>query len=293
MMRAAEYAAAQMQRAREILRDTRIEAHYQPKLSLADGRIIGFEALLRWRDDAGRLQLPVAVSKAFQDYELATGLAARIHTQVLRDLASWHAEGLPLLPVSINAAPVEFMRDDFAQKLLRRLDEFKIPPSLIEIEVTEHILLERGGEFVASALRTLKQHGVRIALDDFGTGHSSFAHLRDYPVDILKIDRSFVQQMGEEPIIRAIVEAITRLGPALAVEVIAVGIETEAQRRMLQEAGCRMGQGFLFSCAVEAQSVGDLLGAGLIAPTPPRVGHRNTATPTARPAGVEALSPTT
>ena len=175
-----------------------VEPHYQPKVRLEDGSIIGFEALLRWRAPDGQLCLPGAVVEAFKDYELAAGLACLMQDGVMADMARWREMGLPLLPVSINAAPVEFLRDDF------------------------------------------------------GTGHSSFAHLRDYPVDNVKIDRSFVSRMIGEPTILAIVEAISRLGPALSIDVIAEGIETERQREILLSAECRFGQGFLFGKAMSA-----------------------------------------
>lgn len=255
MTRAAHTMATQLTLARQLIRDQAVEPHYQPKVRLEDGSVIGFEALLRWRTADGELGLPGAVVEAFKDYELATGLAGLIHDGVLADMAAWRDLGLPLLPISINAAPVEFLRDDFATRLLRRLKDYRIPPELIEIEVTEHILLERGAECVANALRILKSRGVRISLDDFGTGHSSFAHLRDFPVDNVKIDRSFVSRMIGEPTILAIVEAMSRLGPALSIDVIAEGIETEHQRKVLLGAECQFGQGFLFGKAMSAGDV--------------------------------------
>ncbi len=259
MTQAARHAAGQLQLARQLIRDRAIEPHYQPKVLLSDGTVIGFEALLRWRSPEGRIRLPGAVAEAFKDYELASGLAQQMHTGILTDMALWRDQGLPLLPVSINAAPVEFMRDDFADKLLEKLRTYRIPTELIEVEITEHILLERGAEFVANALRVLKSQGVRIALDDFGTGHSALAHLRDYPVDNVKIDRSFVARMADEPPILAIVEAVSKLGPSLSVDVIAEGIETERQREVLLQADCRFGQGFLFGAAISAIEVAQRL----------------------------------
>lgn len=137
--------------------------------------------------------------------------------------------------------------------------EYRIPPALITIEVTEHVLLERGAELVTSALRRLNERQVSVALDDFGTGPSSFAHLRDYPVHELKIAPSFVSRMAVEEPILAIVKAIAELGPSLNVAVVAEGIETEEQREILQGAGCRTGQGFLFSPPVPATEVAEML----------------------------------
>ena len=124
------------------------------------------------------------------------------------------------------------------------------------LEITEYILGDRGSEYVARALRLLKQAGVRIALDDFGTGHSSFTDLRDYPVDCLKIDKSFVQRMTHERPILAIVKAMCQLGADLSLDIVAEGIETPEQRAVLITAGCRIGQGYLFGramCAAETE----------------------------------------
>jgi EAL domain-containing protein (putative c-di-GMP-specific phosphodiesterase class I) len=127
------------------------------------------------------------------------------------------------------------------------------------VEITEHILAERGSDFVIRALHLLKQAGVRIALDDFGTGHSSLAHLRDYPVDCLKIDCDFVRRMEEDATILAIVQAVGQLGPNLHLDVVAEGVETEAQRQLLLSAGYQIGQGYLFGKAGTAGSVVQLL----------------------------------
>lgn len=259
MMQATEQAAAQLERARQIVRDDAIVPHYQPKVRLIDGEVVGFEALLRWRDVQGRMQAPATVLAAFKDYELATRLGETMRTKVLADLAQWMEAGLPVLPVSLNAAPVEFLRDDYAENLLEQLQAYGLPPSLVEVEITEHILGERGSGFVIRALQLLKNAGVRIALDDFGTGHSSLSHLRDYPVDCLKIDCDFVRRIGEDPTILAIVQAVGQLGPSLRLDVVAEGVETEAQRQMLLAAGYQIAQGYLFGKASSAETVEHLL----------------------------------
>lgn len=262
MLDSAELAARQLNTARQIVRDDAIIPYYQPKVDLDSGEVVGFEALLRWRYPfSTETQLPATVAEAFKDYELAAGMAAQMHAKVLRDMATWRDRGLPLLPVSINAAPVEFLRDSFAARLLARLEEHRIPANLIEIEVTEHVLLERGAESVTRALAQLKKRGISVALDDFGTGHSSFAHLRDYPVDQLKIAPGFVNRMVDEEPILAIVKAIAELGPSLSVGVIAEGIETVEQRDILRRAGCRVGQGYLFGAPVPAEEVAGKLDA--------------------------------
>ncbi|MGC0363262.1 diguanylate cyclase (GGDEF)-like protein [Rhodococcus sp. 27YEA15] len=259
MLADAERTATQLRNARQIVRDDAIEPYYQPKVRLDDGSIVGFEALLRWRSPCGDIQAPDSVAEAFNDHELAAKISDLMQIKVFADMSRWMESGVTVLPVSLNASPVEFLRDNYAERLLRRLEHFRIPLSLVEVEITEHFLGERGSEYVVRALRKLKRSGVRITLDDFGTGHSSFTHLRDYPVDSLKIDCDFVRRLSEEPFIAAIVQAIVHLGPILALDVVAEGIETDEQRQVLLDLGCEIGQGYLFSKAVDADSVERML----------------------------------
>ncbi|WP_158291684.1 putative bifunctional diguanylate cyclase/phosphodiesterase [Lampropedia puyangensis] len=258
MMQSAIRAADQLERSRQIVRDKAIEPHYQPKVTLADDRVIGFEALLRWRDASG-LHYPRGVEEAFKNYDAATKISEQMRQKVFSDMARWYQQGLPLLPISLNAAPVEFLRDDYAERLLHSIQQFGLPPTLVEIEVTEHSLTERNAEYVGRSLNVLKKAGVRIALDDFGTGHSSFANLRDYPVDCIKIDRDFIHRMQDETVIAAIVKAVCQLGPALNLQIIAEGVETRQQCNALLTVGCEVGQGFLFSPAMPAEAVEKML----------------------------------
>lgn len=249
MLHRAELAAEQLHRARQIVRDDAIEPFYQPKVRLVDRAVVGFEALLRWRDAAATIHTPSTVMAAFKDYELATRIGDTMRTKVFADITRWQQAGLPLVPVSLNAAPVEFLRDDYAERLLEHLHAYRLAPRWVEVEITEHILGERGSEYVIRALKLLKNAGIRIALDDFGTGHSSLAHLRDYPVDCLKIDCEFVQRVCHDPTMLAIVKAMGQLGPNLSLETVAEGIETEEQRHILMGAGYQIGQGYLFGKA--------------------------------------------
>lgn len=258
MLLDAQNRAEQLNRAHQIIRDDLIQPHYQPQLRLKDNKMMGFEALLRWKSDQG-MQRPDTVAEAFNNYELASKISEAMQSKVFADMADWIAKGLTLVPISINAAPVEFLRDDYAERLLQRLDKYSIPASLISVEVTEHVLGERGSEFVVRALKKLVAAGAKVALDDFGTGHSSLAHLRDYPVNCLKIDRSFVMCIENDPQIRAIIAAIGQLGPSLSLDIIAEGVETIPQKEALIEAGCSIGQGFLYSQAIAANEVEDIL----------------------------------
>jgi EAL domain-containing protein (putative c-di-GMP-specific phosphodiesterase class I) len=171
------------------------------------------------------------------------------------DMRSWLDSDLDFGRVAINAAPAEFLRDDYAEHLLAIMSDFGIPANRLEIEITEHAFLGRANEYVARALGVLKEAGVTIALDDFGTGASSLSHLRDFPVDVAKIDMSFIQRMTEDDEICAIVTAVVRLASSLSIEVVAEGVEKPAELELLRAMGCRFAQGHLFTPAVEASSI--------------------------------------
>ena len=158
--------------ARKIINSNQIIPYYQPKVRLSDGAVIGFEALLRWKDQHHQVQLPSRIFCAFQDYELASRISETMQLKVFEDMTQWQEQGLEVLPISINAAPVEFLRDDYAEKLLERLSRFDISADKVELEITEQSLSERGANYVIRALNLLKQAGIHISLDDFGTGHS-------------------------------------------------------------------------------------------------------------------------
>lgn len=259
MMDKAKDRAAQLNHARQIVRNNQIRPSYQPKVSLATGAIVGFEALLRWYCPQKGMQMPDTVREAFNDYELATKIGETMQMKVFADISDWLAAGAEVLPVSLNASPIEFLRDTYAETFLQRLQMFNIPHHLIELEVTEHAFNKHGSKYVLRALQMLKEMGIRIALDDFGTGHSSFTHLMDYPLDCIKLDRDFIRRMNNEPAILGIVESMGVLGQKLAIDIIAEGIETEQQRQTLRDSGYHLGQGFLFSQAVEAPGALNML----------------------------------
>jgi diguanylate cyclase (GGDEF)-like protein/PAS domain S-box-containing protein len=255
MLDDAERSASQLRLARDAVTDRTVVPVYQPQFDITDGSMAGLEALLRWRHPRKGLQLPGTVEEAFGDYELASKIGELMQRKVARDMRSWLDSSFDFGRVAINAAPAEFLRDDYAERLLGILAEFQIPAERVEIEITEHAFLGRANEYVARALGVLKQAGVTIALDDFGTGASSLSHLRDFPVDVAKIDMSFVQQMAEDDEIAAIVTAVVRLAGSLSIEVVAEGVEKPSQLELLRAMGCRFAQGHLFTPAVEASAV--------------------------------------
>jgi diguanylate cyclase (GGDEF)-like protein/PAS domain S-box-containing protein len=259
MRQQAQREASQLSLARVAVMEKSVLPFYQPKLCLTSGRISGFEALLRWEHPRLGIQLPETIGEAFKDYEFASRLGGLIQKAVIKDIRAWLRQGVDFGHVSINASPAEFMRDDYAERLVTRVEQARICPSLIQIEVTEHAFLAQGAEHVERALRVLSANGIRISLDDFGTGYSSLSHIKDFPVDILKIDRSFVSTIETVAESAAIVRALVELARNLSIEVVAEGVENEAQRRFLTGIGCGYGQGFLFSKAVKMEEVAELL----------------------------------
>jgi diguanylate cyclase (GGDEF)-like protein/PAS domain S-box-containing protein len=271
MRQQAQREASQLSLARLALWEKSVLPFYQPKLCLASGRIAGLEALLRWKHPRLGIQPPETIGEAFKDYELASKLGGLIQEAVIGDIRTWLRAGVDFGHVSINASPAEFMRDDYGELLVRRVQEAGICPSLVQIEVTEHALLAQGADYAERALRLLSANGIRISLDDFGTGYSSLTHIKDFPVDILKIDRSFVSTIETVAESGPIVRALVGLARNLSIQVVAEGVENEAQRRFLTGIGCDYGQGFLFSKPLKMEEVTELLRTrpGELASAPP------------------------
>ena len=238
--------------AKDALANGRVEAFYQPKIDLHTHALVGFEALLRWRDPHGATHLPADITAAFEDSDLSIELTDRILDKVTADLRRWLDQGFDPISIAVNTSANDFRYDNFAERVLECLARRNLPPQRLEIEVTETVFLGRSAPFVERALRLLSAEGIRIALDDFGTGYASLSHLKHYPVDVLKIDRSFISNLEHSPNDAAIADAVIALGRNLGISVVAEGIETMAQARHLRQRGCAVGQGFLFGHPVRA-----------------------------------------
>jgi diguanylate cyclase (GGDEF)-like protein len=241
--------------AREALREDLIVPFYQPKIDLRTGEVAGFEALLRWRHQNRGIQSPDSIAAAFEDLSTAAAISDRMVEKVIADMRRWLDEGIAFGHVAVNSAAAEFRKGDFAESLLERLHKGGIPPERLQLEVTETVFLGRGADYVERALKTLSNAGVQIALDDFGTGYASLSHLKQFPVDVLKIDRSFIADLGQDPDAAAIIRAVINLGHSLDIEVVGEGIETPEQAQRLTNKGCHFGQGHLYSPAVCAADV--------------------------------------
>jgi len=246
-----------------------IAPYYQPQVCLKTGQVAGFEALLRWQDPTGAVRAPAEIEAAFQDRELAHEISERMQDCILRDVKGWLAAGIGIGHVAINAAAAEFSRNDFAQRLLAKLDAAGVDPHYLQVEVTETVFLGGGAENVGDALLTLKGRGVGIALDDFGTGFASLAHLKKFPVDVIKIDRSFIAGLGRDSGDTAIVRALLGLAADMGIKIVAEGIETETQAYFLKSRHCDFGQGYFFGRAVEASQVPSIIEASRLVQGPP------------------------
>ncbi len=235
--------------AREGLESGRIVAHYQPKIDLTTGALVGFEALVRCKTVDNVMIMPDNFAQAFDDRELAVAISSKMISSVLDDIRGWVDRGLSFGHVAINTGAADFSPNTFAETLLNQIALRGLAPSMIELEVTEGVFLGRGSQHVARALAVLSKAGVRIALDDFGTGYASLTHLKQFRVDVLKIDRSFVAGIGINFDDTAIVRALIGLGKSLGIATVAEGIETIAQAEFVRSHGCGVGQGFLFGKA--------------------------------------------
>ncbi len=247
--------------ARMVERDDRVMPFYQPQFALETGALAGFEALLRWRHDALGVQGPETIAAAFDDSRLAAALGDRLVAAVAHDLRGWLDAGLAPGRVAINLSPAEFRDDRLAARILEPFRRLGVPLDRVEVEITETVLLGRDTDKVAATLRTFHDHGLSIALDDFGTGFASLTHLKMFPVDVIKIDRSFVATMCERPADAAIVEAVVGLAQRLGMKVVAEGVERDDQARYLAGIGCTYAQGYLFGHPAPATAAAEVLRA--------------------------------
>ncbi|MGZ8218930.1 EAL domain-containing protein [Methylomagnum sp.] len=265
-MSAASLAQLEMQSdLRKALERDELELHYQPRVDVFTGRIVGAEALLRWRHPKLGWLLPERFLAVAEESNLIVALGRWVLRVACGQRKAWRARGLPTgtdVPISVNISPRQFHQPDFPDQVAALLREFGLDGGWLEIEVTEATLMQRS-EMVVDILNRLKVLGVRISVDDFGVGYSSLSYLKRFPVDALKIDRSFVKDVPTDPNDAAIVRAVAAMAHSLNLKVIAEGVENEAQVAFLREIGCGEYQGFLFSGAVCADEFTAMMGAGL------------------------------
>ncbi|KQT79911.1 hypothetical protein ASG51_04605 [Methylobacterium sp. Leaf465] len=251
-----------------------LEPHYQPKINLLSGAVIGFEALARWHHPVRGLLAPGAFSAVFDDPEIGVAVGDVLRRRIIADLLHWISLGLDPGRVFLNLSTAQFAQGDLAGTFLDDVDSAGLARSRIGVEVTETVLLGSHGDRVSDVLAELHGSGIRVALDDFGTGYASLTHLKQFPVDEIKIDRSFIRDLERDANDAAIVTAVLQLGRSLALDVTAEGVETAEQAAFLRDGGCTNVQGYLYGKPMPASRVPwflrnrpDLLGDAEAEPT--------------------------
>jgi len=232
------------------LREQRIDAYYQPVVRLDTAEIVGLEALCRLTTPQGEILQAKDFHQATVDVAVAAEMTQRMMGIVAADVRAWLEMGIPFQHVGINISSADFHSGTLFERLEEAFGRENVPLSHVILEVTESVYLGQRDPLVAQEISTLRANGLRVALDDFGTGFASLTHLLTVPVDILKIDKSFVDRMAPGNPSAVIVEGLVGIAQKLGLRVIAEGIEEEEQARLLQDFGCVLGQGYLFSAAV-------------------------------------------
>ena len=246
-------------RVREALERGRFRLLYLPVVDLAHERVVGAEALLRWDDPDSGLVSPGQFLRTLEETGLIVPVGAWVLQEAARQAATWNTDHPDSsVDVTVNISPRQLLQADFPETVEKAIQDASVAPDRICIEVSESALI-RDVEDAWAVLRQVKQLGVKLALDDFGTGQSSLAHLRRFQLDRLKIDRTFVSGMVDNPDDAAIVEHLVGLSHALGMEPIAEGVETAEQAQLLRRAKCRYAQGWLFSDARPPNEVEQLL----------------------------------
>ncbi len=235
----------QEQSLREAIAEDRLEVHFQPKVTLIDGNIIGAEALVRLRNKNGSLMSPAEFIPLAEETGLIIPLGKMVLVKACQQSARWKKAGITL-PVSVNIAAAQFTEAGLVGLIEHLLQEYQLAPAMLELEVTETALIQNPQQ-TAETLSQFRAIGITVAIDDFGTGYSSLAYLKQYKVDVLKIDMSFVKDMLSDKNDHAIVNTIILLGQSMQIELVAEGVETAEQQAMLLELGCRYGQGYYYS----------------------------------------------
>ena len=232
---------------------------YQPIVRASDYQPVAMEALVRWVRQEDQVVPPALFMAALADPMLATVIGEIMVTAVAAQIAAWQAEGSAVVPVSVNVSSDQIAWPDFAPALLNLLAAYQVPSHLISVEITEDVILSQDRHALIGALKALSAAGIKIDFDDFGTGYASLTHLKEYPVDRIKLDRSFISQLPHDRESLGIVRAVISLAHELSKEVIAEGVETVEQAVLLAEMGCDFLQGFLFSRPMPAAKAGEYL----------------------------------
>lgn len=243
------------------LNDDRIDAYYQPLIRLDTGKIVGVEALCRLKSDTGEIVSAAEFTDAMADAHAAFGITERMLSRIVTDIRSWLRMGLDFGHVGINVSSSDFHSGRLAEQLIAIFRQENIPLDRLMVEVTEDVCVSSRDNAVAGQIKAMREQGLRVALDDFGTGFASLTHLLSFPVDMIKIDKSFIDRLGRDDASGAIVKGLIDIARKMDMTVAAEGIETHAQARELQLLGCPLGQGYFFSPAVDRDHLTEMLRA--------------------------------
>ena len=240
--------------------------HYQPKVNLKTGEIVGAEALLRWTHPTRGSISPAQFIPVAEDCGLMMPIGNWALREACKQTRVWADASLPLVTIAVNVSAMEFRQESFLEGVFAILKDTGLAPGSLELELTESVLMKRA-ESAASVLQALRAAGVQIAVDDFGTGFSSLSYLRKFPIDALKIDQSFVRQITMTSDDTTIVSAIISMGQSMKLRVIAEGVETQEELAFLQAHHCDEGQGYYFSRPVPPEQFAKLLETGIHKPS--------------------------
>jgi diguanylate cyclase (GGDEF)-like protein/PAS domain S-box-containing protein len=247
---------------RTALERKELALHYQPKINLRTGAITGAEALIRWTHPTRGPVSPGRFIPVAEDCGLILPIGNWVLREACRQATAWLEAGLPLASIAVNISAMEFRHETFLEGIFAALEDTRLNPKFLELELTESVLMKRA-ESAASVLQTLRASGVQLAIDDFGTGFSSLSYLRKFPIDALKIDQSFVRQISTAPDETTIVTAIISMGRSLNLRVIAEGVETQEELSFLQAHQCDEAQGYYFGRPVHPEQFAKLLETGV------------------------------
>jgi diguanylate cyclase (GGDEF)-like protein/PAS domain S-box-containing protein len=263
MNRKLEHRVAVETSLREALRLKQLDVHYQPFVNLRSRKIVGLEALVRWRHPVEGMIPPDRFIPIAEETGLVVPIGNFVLHRTLQNMSAWKRAGVPLVPVSLNVSPAQLQRGELRSMIATLLATYDLPAELLQLELTERAVFDlsvpQAGENRRDSIAQVRDLGVKIAIDDFGTGYSSLSYLKHWQVDSLKIDKSFVRDLATDSSDLAIVSAIIAIAKHLRIEVVGEGIEGYQQAEILRNLGCHLGQGYLFARPVAADACVALL----------------------------------
>jgi diguanylate cyclase (GGDEF)-like protein/PAS domain S-box-containing protein len=264
MNRKLEHRVAMEAALREALRLKQFDVHYQPFVNLLTRKIVGLEALMRWRHPVHGMIPADKFIPVAEETGLIVPMGNFVLHRTLQTMSAWRKAGVALVPVSLNVAPIQLQRGDFQATISTLLKSHGLRPDMLQLEMTERAVFDssqdKPGESRQDTMGRLRDLGIKIAIDDFGTGYSSLSYLKNWRIDSIKIDRSFVRDLATDSSDLAIVSAIIAIARHLHIQVVAEGIEGYQQAEILRKLGCSVGQGFLFARPMPADECVKLLG---------------------------------